>query len=72
MKCVSERLHFKAENCMQQIFNNVPLHTQLAKLHLSSPVSSVPVESMFSSTGLTMNDKLHRIMYIHYNYNFVC
>ena len=22
MKCVSERLYFKAENCMQQIFNN--------------------------------------------------
>lgn len=57
-----------------------PLLCQLAKQRLSSSATSVPVESMFSITGLTANgkrsrlssDKLHRIVFIHDNYDFVC
>lgn len=53
--------------------------SQLARVHLSASSTSVPVESMFSITGLIANsrrsalgaEKLHRISFIHDNYEFV-
>ena len=56
-----------------------PLMTQLAMLHLSASASSVPVECTFSTCGLIANskrsslsaDKLHRISYIHDNFETV-
>jgi len=48
---------------------------QLAKLHLSTYAASVPVECLFSTTGLIANskrsslsaDRLHKITFIHDN-----
>jgi len=48
---------------------------QLAKLHLSTSAASVPVECLFSTTGLIANskrsslsaDRLHKITFIHDN-----
>lgn len=56
-----------------------PLLSQLAQLYLSMSASSVPVESMFSTSGLIVNgkrsmlgpDKLHRISFIHDNSKFL-
>lgn len=54
-----------------------PLLCQLARVHLAAAASSVPVESMFSTTGLIANsrrsslsaDKLHQITFIHDNFD---
>ena len=56
-----------------------PLLCQLAELHLSASSSSVPVECMFSITGLIANskrsslsaEKLHRITFIHDNFDII-
>ena len=56
-----------------------PFLGQLAEIHLSSSSTSVPVECMFSITGLISNsrrsslgvEKLHRITLIHDNFKFI-
>ncbi len=58
---------------------NFPHLCKLAQLHLSSSATSVPVESMFSTTGLIVNskrsmlsaEKLNRVSFVHDNYRFV-
>lgn len=55
-----------------------PHLSQLAHIHLSASSTSVPVESMFSITGLIVNsrrsrlnaEKLHKICFIHDNHKF--
>jgi len=55
-----------------------PTLCQLANIHLSASVTSVPVESMFSTAGLVANSKhssisaerLHRVCFVHDNYKF--
>jgi hypothetical protein len=53
-----------------------PILSQVAQLYLAMSASSVPVESMFSTTGLVCNnkrcmigeDKVHRVSFIHDNF----
>jgi hypothetical protein len=53
-----------------------PILSQVAELYLAMSASSVPVESMFSTTGLICNnkrcmigeDKVHRVSFIHDNF----
>ena len=69
-------LEFWKRNVSLGVYPNL---CQLARIHLSSSASSVPVESMFSTAGLVANskrsslsaDKLHRICFIHDNFKFV-
>ena len=64
-------LGFRSKNCHQY-----PTLSQVAQLYLAMSSSSVPVESMFSTTGLVCNnkrcmigeDKLHRVCFIHDNF----
>ena len=59
--------------------NVYPLLSQLAALYMSVSASSVPVECMFSTTGLISNgkrssigsDKLNRVSIIHDNVKFL-
>jgi hypothetical protein len=61
----------------QEVLGLFPSLCQLAKLHLSSSATSVPVECMFSTTGLIMNskrsslsaEKLHRVSFVHDNFD---
>lgn len=63
----------------QQHSQQFPMLSQLAKLYLSMSSASVPVEAMFSTTGLILNgkrcmlgpDKLNRISFIHDNYAYL-
>lgn len=56
-----------------------PTLSQLAELYLSMSSASVPVENMFSTTGLILNgkrsmlgpEKLNKISFIHDNYNYL-
>jgi len=65
-------LQFWSRNAALGIY---PTLCQLAKVHLSASVASVPVESMFSTTGLIANsrrssisaERLNRISFIHDN-----
>ena len=58
--------------------HQLPVLSQVAAVYLSMSSSSVPVECMFSTTGLIMNskrcmlsaDKLHRISVVHDNIKF--
>jgi len=45
--------------------------SQLASLFLGMSASSVPVESMFFVTGLICNSKLHKICFLHDNFDFI-
>jgi hypothetical protein len=59
--------------------SSYPHVAQLARLHLAATATSVPVECMFSTTGLVTNskrsslsaEKLHRITFIHDNFNLL-
>ena len=56
-----------------------PTLSQLAQLYLAMSASSVPVESMFSITGLICNSrrsslspaKLHRVSFVHDNFKLL-
>jgi len=56
-----------------------PVMSQLANIYLGMSASSVPVESMFSTTGLICNskrcmigdDKLHRVSFVHDNFKLI-
>lgn len=63
----------------QRHSSTFPVISQLANLYLSMSAASVPVESMFSTTGLILNskrcmlapDKLNKISFVHDNYNYL-
>lgn len=63
----------------QQHSATFPVISQLANLYLAMSAASVPVESMFSTTGLILNskrcmlapDKLNKISFVHDNYNYL-
>ena len=63
----------------QQHSATFPVLSQLANLYLAMSAASVPVESMFSNTGLILNskrcmlapDKLNKISFVHDNYNYL-
>ena len=71
-----QNMEFWKRNVSLGVYPNL---CQLARIHLSSSASSVPVESIFSTAGLVANskrsslsaDKLHRICFIHDNFKFV-
>ncbi len=73
-KIVSNPLSFWCEN--QKTF---PFLSQLAKLYMAASSSSVPVECMFSTTGLICNgkrcmigpDKMNKVSFIHDNVKFL-
>jgi len=74
--CVADDdiLQFWQDNVRQY-----PVLSQVAKLYLAMSASSVPVEAMFSTTGLIANskrcmigaDKLHRISFLHDNFKYM-
>ena len=69
-------LDFWSKNARVGIY---PTLCQLASIHLSASAASVPVESMFSTTGLVANSKrsslsaerLHRICFVHDNHSYL-
>jgi len=56
-----------------------PVLSQVAAIYLEMSSSSVPVECMFSTTGIILNfkrcmlleEKLHRISFVHDNIKFI-
>lgn len=63
----------------QQHERAFPMLSKVAQVYLGMSASSVPVESMFSTTGIIANgkrssigpDKLNRVLFIHDNFDFV-
>ena len=74
-----------ADNDVVQFWQNIvrqyPVLSQVAKLYLAMSVSSVPVEAMFSTTGLIANSKRcmisavklhhHCISFLHNNFKYM-
>lgn len=66
-------------NFWQRHASTFPTLSQLAKLYLAMSSASVPVESMFSTTGLILNgkrcmlgaEKLNKISFVHDNQKYL-